>query len=184
MRKTRNVSIVAIPHIRFHMCHQIRFALRATTNARHIAGRRFASYARRLAATACRPSASAMRRSAAQAYRLPATRRDTKAASAAREISRNGGNMSFSCLFVSGFRPAFVTGWRGRPEGSMPTRCAGESRSDSCPSATRRHHYREAIAATARRSWSRVSANTALTLPKYPITPKSLQWLLESAEAK
>ena len=61
-------------------------------------------------------------------------------------------------------KAAFVSGWRGRPEGAMPTRCAGESRSDSSPSATRRHHNREAIAATARRSWSRVSAHTQLTL--------------------
>ena len=52
---------------------------RATTNTRHVAGRRFASYARCPDATACRPSASAMRRSTAQAYRLPATHRDTKA---------------------------------------------------------------------------------------------------------
>ena len=31
--KTRYASIAAITHIRFHMCWQIRFALRATTNA-------------------------------------------------------------------------------------------------------------------------------------------------------
>ena len=55
-------------------------------------------------------------------------------------------------------KAAFVPGWRGRPEGSMSPRCVGGSRSDSSPRATRRHHNREAIAATARFSWSHASA--------------------------
>ena len=37
--KTRYASIAAITHIRFHMCWQIRFALRATTNLGRAANR-------------------------------------------------------------------------------------------------------------------------------------------------
>ena len=62
-----------------------------------------------------------MRRSAAQAYRLPATHRDTKATFVAHEISRGNELLYrkgiFSCLFVSGFRPAFVTGATMKPAG-------------------------------------------------------------------
>ena len=86
---------------------------------------------------------------------------DTKAAFAAHELSRNGDSSGYSCWFVSGVRPAFVSGGHvepvrarrmrrgGRDEVSRPhaTRTPQIAAGDStCPAgvrgrAKRQHHF-------------------------------------------
>jgi hypothetical protein len=72
---------------------------------------------------------------------------------------------NFSCPFVSGVRPDSCPGGAASRQANCGEAVLAEANASwPCDGSTRLN--REAIAATARRSWSRVSANTSLTLHK------------------